>query len=99
MGEPWETSAREPKRMKLLTGEPPILTNDYEVYPCGCVLAVGVRMDTHETALAVSGCQQHREVMNRVIERYRESLNDPLATPAMTVLTAMYAEALGAKPN
>lgn len=102
-GVPWETSGRVPKPAKLIAsrepGDVPIVSNDYERRPCGCLMAAGVRIDNQEQAVYAFPCPEHRRLMEAVIERFRQSLAQPLATPSMTVLLAMYDEALGAKPN
>ncbi len=68
-------------------GPPMLVANKRSVLPCGCFVAVGLRMDTKEAACGCSPCGlHHRGLMERFSLALTDSLVNPTARPLIDVV-------------
>jgi hypothetical protein len=71
----------------LLPGPPPMLSAEQAVLPCGCMVPVGIRMDTDELAVtAVACCKAHEAGLERLRGFLEASLQNSQPIPVMDVV-------------
>lgn len=84
----------------FLPGKPSILAKERAVVPCGCFVAVGLRLDTQEIATTARPCGlEHEREMALFNSALTESLDEPTGQPLVEVcdeiLTMIFAAEAG----